>query len=91
MILPGQNFAPSLSVSQQVVSHVKSVAHNMFPGTTAMLFYFNNSSMCHLFLFPIWLFLNLPDKILLLELHTLVAKSSAAEQICIIETISPLL
>lgn len=32
----------------------------------AMLFSSNNSSMCHLFLFPIWLFLNLPDKILFL-------------------------
>lgn len=55
-----------LSVSQQVVSHVKSVAHTMFPSTTVMFFSFNNSSMCHLFLFPIWLFLNLPDKVLLL-------------------------
>lgn len=66
MILPGQNFAPSLSVSQQVVSHVKSVAHTVFPSSTAILFSLNNSSMCHLFLFPIWLFLNNLDKILFL-------------------------
>lgn len=56
-------------VSQQVVSNVKSVAPTMFPSTTAVLFSFKNSSMCHLFLFPIWLFLNLPDEILFLELH----------------------
>lgn len=68
MLLLVKNFRPSLSVSQQVVSHVKLVAHVIFPSTTAIffLFFFNSLSMHHLFPFPIWLFLNIPDKVLFL-------------------------
>lgn len=68
----------------------------VFPNTTALFYFiFYSSGMSHLFLFPIWLLLSIPDKILSLVRAALwgdgnvFMEGSAAGWICVLKTIPP--